>query len=114
MQARHDNRPIKMASGDRVRVRATPEAIAAGVAGMVGDIVGFARPSSTDAAVIGAKSEDYAVNVSLKEKEGTFLFAKDQLEILEHASSPEGKSAGKDPETPPAAARPKPWWKFGL
>ena len=113
IQARHENRPVKMTSGDRIRVHATAEAIAAGVAGLVGDVVGFCTPSATGVAVIGTTSEDSAVKVSFKEKEGEFWFAKNQLEILGRAPGSENKNAHVDPEAS-ATAKPKAWWRFGF
>jgi hypothetical protein len=106
----HRDSPVpKIATGDRIRVHTSAEAIAAGVAGMVGEVIGLSAPSDSIVAVVGVKGTDELVNVSLKEKEGTFWFAKNQLEIVEHAPK-----AGAAPE--PAAAEPKPkqWWRFGL
>ena len=117
-------RTPKLAVGDRIRVRETEEAVAAGVADRVGDIVELATQPVTDVSLIGATSEGHAVKVSFADKEGTFWFAKEQLEFLEHVPGAMLKSAGADPEashdasresgeTVPAETKPKPWWKFG-
>ena len=103
-----------MTSGDRVRIHATAAAIAAGVAGLVGDVVGFCTPSAAGVAVIGTKTEDHAVKVSFKEKEGEFWFSKEQIEILDRTPASGNKVAGAGQETPQAAAKPKPWWRFGF
>jgi hypothetical protein len=124
MPMRRSVRTAKMAVGDRVHVHETAEAIAAGVAGLVGDVVGFAGPSDTHVAVIGAAGEESAVNVSFTEKEGAFWFAREQLDVIGRALASGDKSSGADPEASkdasggsdgvdPAAAKPKPWWKFG-
>ena len=118
MSVHHGVSTPKIAVGDRVRVHETAEATAAGVAGLVGEVVDFAAPPVTDVAVIGAVGEDNAVNVSFAEKEDPFWFAMGQLEILGHAAGSQIKSAGqgvsgKSGGTAPDAAKPKPWWKFG-
>ena len=117
MQSHRDRTP-KIATGDRVRVHPTAEAITAGVAGMVGDVIEVSIPSDPGIAVIGAKGEDQAVQVSFQEKEGAFWFAKPQLEFLSRApgaaQAPQQDSAGQADESAPVAAKPKPWWKFGL
>ncbi|MEO8752620.1 MAG: hypothetical protein ABI624_08075 [Casimicrobiaceae bacterium] len=51
--------------GDRVRVKESPETIAAGIAGMEGDVRGFTTPSITGITVIGGAPDDQAINVFL-------------------------------------------------
>ena len=120
----HRDRTPKIASGDRVRVHPTTEAITAGVAGLVGEVIEVCTPSDPGIVVIGAKGEDQVVNVSFKEKEGVFWFARNQLEFRGHApgsdagtagagQSPQQDVAGKADEPAPVAAKPKPWWRFG-
>jgi hypothetical protein len=111
----------KISFGDRVRVRNTPEAVAAGVAMLEGDVFGFTTPSVTSVTVIGSKSADYALNVSFEEKKGEFWFAEDQLEFVSYSAGTKisigkkkfirSKSGGwiGDPATPVIA---RPWWKF--
>jgi len=111
----------KIAFGDRIRVRRTPEATAAGLANLEGDVYGFTTPSVTSVAVIGSKSDDYALNVSFEEKKETFWFSEDQLEFVSHSAGAEitvGKkkfvrgTSGEwigDSQTQMNAP---PWWKF--
>lgn len=109
MRMRHDTPAPKIATGDRVRVHTSAEAIAAGVAGMVGEVIGLSAPADCVDAVIGVKGEDLVVNVSFKEKEGTFWFAKNQLEPVGH--SPKFEAV---PEPTEPSSKPKAWWRFGL
>jgi hypothetical protein len=96
MSIHPDTHTHKLEIGDRVHVLATADAIAAGVAGLVGNVVGFAMPPVADASVIGTAGENRVANVSFKEREGTFWFAKGTLEFLEHAAGTEIASAGPD------------------
>ncbi len=50
--------------GDRVRVRETPDSSEKGLAGMVGDVMGFTTPSKTGVTVIG-QNDDYAMIIGL-------------------------------------------------
>jgi hypothetical protein len=117
-------RTPKMVVGDRVHVHETAEAIAAGVAGLVGDVVEIAPPPGAEVAVIGATGADAAVNVTFAGKDGPYWFAKDQLDIVEHAPVPENRIPGVEPkalkdvsgdsgEDSAAAPKTRPWWKFG-
>jgi hypothetical protein len=98
----------KLAFGDRVQVRATEEATAAGVAGQTGEIIGFTRRSGASVTTIGAAGDDYAFNVSFKEVKGTFWFAEDQLELLERPGA-DGNQEHQDSAT---ADGKKAAWKF--
>jgi hypothetical protein len=108
-EIRKRTRVPKLVFGDRVQVRATEEATAAGVAGLAGEIIGFTRRSGASVAVIGATGDDYAFNVSFKETESTSWLAEDQLELLERSPGAGGKKEREDPAT---AHRKKPSWKF--
>ncbi len=121
---RRSMRTPKMAAGDQVRVHETAEAIAAGVAGLVGKVVAVAVPPVAEVAVIGATAGDSAVNVTFEGREGTFWFSKEQLDLVARASGSGGKQPGSNPQvlTPasgeaaepaPPSAKSKPWWKFG-
>ena len=101
-------RAPKLAFGDKVRVRETAEATEAGVAGLTGDIIGFTRRSGGSVTAIGAKGDDYAFNVAVKDSESTVWFAEDQLELVERAPGAGGKKEGEDL----AADSKKPSWKF--
>jgi hypothetical protein len=107
--------------GDRVRVRITPEATAAGLAGLEGDVYGFTTPSVTSVMVIGAHGEDYALNVSFGEKKETFWFAEDQLEFISHSPGTEIRVGGVQKKWVRAesgewiehsTAKTKPWWRI--
>lgn len=106
MKIKRNPRTPKLAFGDKVQVRPTEEAAAAGLAGLAGEIIGFTRRSGASVTAIGATADDYAFNVSFKEVEGAYWFAEDQLELLER-----GPGAGGDQEAAPAGDK-KPAWKF--
>lgn len=114
----HRDRTPKIGTGDDVRVHPTAEAITAGVAGMVGVVVEMATPSDPEVAVIGTKGDGPAVNVSFKDREGTFWFAKNQLELVSHAAAPEPapqvEAVAQTEEPAAVEAKTKPWWRFGL
>jgi hypothetical protein len=113
MRARHDSPIVDLASGDEVRVHATAEAIEAGLAGLVGEVIGMSAEPEAGIPVIGANVEGGAVNVSFKDREGTFWFAKNQLEAMNQppAAPVESEAAAEEAAV---AAKPKPWWRFGL
>jgi hypothetical protein len=69
--------------GDRVRIKASPETEAAGVAGLEGDVYGFTTPSVTGVSVIGGSPHDHALNVSI-ENRGALWFRPDLVEVLHH------------------------------
>src|ERR1041385_2509573 len=60
--------------GDNVRVRATPATEAAGVAGRVGYVAGFTRPSHTGIEVIGEVRNDLAFAVTLENPQTQLWF----------------------------------------
>lgn len=72
------------AFGDRVRISASPETTAAGVAGLEGEVYGFTTPSMTGVDVIGGAPDDYALNVNLEPKDEAFWFRPDLVELLHH------------------------------
>lgn len=69
---------------DRVRIKESPETIAAAVAGLEGDVYGFTTPSVTSVAVIGGSPDDYALNVSVESREDELWFRPDLVEFLHH------------------------------
>jgi len=75
--------------GDRVRIRESPETLAAGVAGLEGEIYGFTTPSTTGVQVIGGAPDDYALNVSLEPTDATFWLRPDLVEFLHHNAGAE-------------------------
>jgi hypothetical protein len=110
MRVRQDRPAPSLASGDQVRVLATPEAIEAGVTGLVGEVVGTASPPEAGVSVIGTMAEGIAIQVAFKDKEGAFWFAKRQLEKVSQPQPAPVEAA--QPEE--VAAKSKPWWRFGL
>jgi hypothetical protein len=82
-----DTPPI--AFGDKVKVRATPDTEALGIAGLAGQVYGETTPSVTGVAVIGPLTRDYAVNVHFDGRGETFWFASELLEFVDHAAGTE-------------------------
>jgi hypothetical protein len=109
MKIQKRSRTPKLEFGDRVQVRATDDANAAGVAGLAGEIIGFTRRSGASVTAIGAAGDDYAFNVAFKETESTSWFAEDQLELLER---PPGAGGSGEPADSTVAHGKKPSWKF--
>jgi hypothetical protein len=70
--------------GDRVRIKSTPETIAAGLAGLEADVNGFTTPSVTNVEVIGGAPDDCAINVSPLAGGDTYWLRPDLLEVLHH------------------------------
>src|SRR5688572_223312 len=74
-----------IAFGDTVRVKATPETEAAGVAGLTGEVYGQSVPSISGASpIIGSPAEDYAVNVFFADRNEGYWFAEQLLEFVDH------------------------------
>ncbi len=105
--------------GDNVRVRASPETEARGVAGLVGQVYGDTTPSVTGVAVIGEVTHDRALNVQFEGRSETLWFAPELLEFVDHAAGTEIRvdgvakkwvrtSTGDWAEIPDR----KPWWRF--
>jgi hypothetical protein len=70
--------------GDRVRIKESPETLSARVAGLEGDVYGFTTPSVTGVEVIGGAPDDYALNVSLPDRDAELWFRPDLVELLHH------------------------------
>ena len=70
--------------GDTVRVRSTEEAQAAGLAGLVGKVVGETIPSMSGEQVVLPPQIDYAIGVSFDEFERTLFLPHDVLEFIDH------------------------------
>jgi hypothetical protein len=75
--------------GDRVRIKESPETIAAGVAGLEGDVYGFTTPSVTGIVVVGGSPDDYALNVSVESHDAELWFRPDLVEFLHHNAGSE-------------------------
>ncbi len=105
--------------GDNVRVRATAETEARGVAGLVGQVYGETTPSITGVAVIGTLTQDYAVNVQFEARSETFWFSSELLEFVDHAAGTEIRLDGISKKWTRSASGDwietggtKPWWRF--
>ena len=73
--------------GDRVRIRRTPETVAAGIAGRDGVVHGWTTPSLGYAdRVIGEPVDDRACNVQVDDSPDSFWLAGDLVEFLDHGS----------------------------
>src|SRR5712691_11463402 len=70
--------------GDRVRIKESPETIAAGVAGMEGDVYGFTTPSTTGVDVIGGAPDDHALNVFVQGYKAELWLRADLVEFLHY------------------------------
>jgi hypothetical protein len=71
--------------GDTVRVTATPETRAAGLAGLTGEVIGQSVPSISGASpIIGPLTKDYAVNVFFADRNEDHWFAEHLLEFVHH------------------------------
>ena len=100
-------RAPKLVLGDRVKVRETPEASAAGFAGLAGEVIGFTRKSGVSVTAVGAGQDDFAFNVAFQDADGTSWFAEAQLDFVEHAPG-----AGAPAAPGETAGEKKPAWKF--
>jgi hypothetical protein len=79
---------------DRVRIRAT-ETEGAGVAGRVGQVYGETTPTVTGVTVVGGRGDAYALNVYFGELGTTLWFARDVVELVDHAP---GTTIGTGPK----------------
>jgi hypothetical protein len=70
--------------GDRVRVRESPETLAAGIALLEGEVYGFTTPSTTGVQAIGGAPDDYALSISLASSDATVWLRPDLVEFLDH------------------------------
>jgi hypothetical protein len=82
------------AFGDQVRVRSTAETLAAGVAGLEGEVHGFTTPSVTGVEVIGSPADDHALHVWFGDDREGRWFHPDLLELLHHNVGMEIKVKG--------------------
>ena len=105
--------------GDNVRVRASAETEARGVAGLLGQVYGETTPSVTGVVVIGEVMRDHALNVRFEGRTETLWFAPELLEFVDHAAGAEIRlhgvpkkwvrtATGEWTEIPDR----KPWWRF--
>ena len=115
--------------GDNVRIKASPEAEALGIAGRLGSFYGFTTPSVSGIAVVGSKAEDLAYSISIEEMNRQFWLAPDLIEFVDHGAGTEIRLDGvpktwrreangswtEHPDSPNASGAPiakKPWWRF--
>jgi hypothetical protein len=69
--------------GDTVRVRSTPETESAGLAHLVGPVYGVTTPSVTGVSVVGAGTEDRAINVFFEARGEAVWLAPHLLEFVD-------------------------------
>jgi hypothetical protein len=72
------------AFGDRVRVAATSETEAVGIAGREGEVFGFTTPSVTLVDVVGGAPDDLAFNVSFSDTGESFWLRPDLIDLIDH------------------------------
>jgi hypothetical protein len=72
--------------GDTVRVRSTPATESAGLARLVGQVYGVTTPSMTGVSVVGAGSEDRAINVFFEARDEAVWVAPHLLEFVDHGA----------------------------
>jgi hypothetical protein len=75
--------------GDKVRVLRADPTEQQGLAGLDGIVHGWTTPSVTGVSVIGASSEDLAINVFIEERNEGFWFSPGLLEFVDHAPGTE-------------------------
>ena len=68
--------------GDRVRIKESPETLAAELAGLEGDVYGFTTPSATGVTVVGGAPDDHALSVFVESKGTDFWVRPDLIEFL--------------------------------
>jgi len=102
--------------GDVVRIKRTPVTEAAQLAGLCGHVFGETTPSIGNVQVIGQNDADFALMVTLDERDESHWFAPDLLELVDHGAGSEitldgvsgklvrtetgeWKATGADPET---------------
>src|SRR5437868_4961856 len=71
--------------GDKVRVRTSPITIEAGLAGLVGQVYGETKPSSSGVEVIGDVNVDFALNVFFEDRDKGYWFAPSLIEFVDHS-----------------------------
>ena len=105
--------------GDNVRVVSTPETDAAGVAGCIGQVYGETTPSVTGVPVVGASTQDHAINVHFEGRSDTLWFAPELLEFVDHAAGTEIRLDGVPKKWTRSASgewieapQKRPWWRF--
>jgi hypothetical protein len=83
---------------DRVRVKASKETEALGLAGREGQAYGWTTPSVKGVSVIGSPSDDYAVNVHFEELDDSFWFSEDLVERVDRGEGTVNGIEGRDTE----------------
>lgn len=106
--------------GDNVRIRSTLETVERGLATQAGQVYGVTTPSVTNVEVIGSLTgTDCAFNVHFDDRNESFWFSAELLELIDHAPGLEIRLDGvpkKWVRSPDGAwveeTTAKPWWKF--
>jgi len=70
--------------GHLVRIVSTPATEQAGLAGLVGEVLGETNPSVSGVPVIGNPEDDFALNVHFQGREESRWFTVELVEFLDH------------------------------
>lgn len=113
---------MQITFGDLVRVRATPETKAAGIAGLEATCTGFTQPSSSQVDVFGELQDDYALSIMFEESSDQLWLDPGLLEFIDHGAGMEIGLDGVDKKWTRTAdgdwieeqtgTKKRPWWKF--
>jgi hypothetical protein len=74
---------------DNIRIRVTPVTKAAGIAGALGQVMGFTTPSVTGVQVIGDVAQDYALAIMLEGRDEALWLTPELVELVDHAPGTE-------------------------
>jgi hypothetical protein len=111
-----------MGFGDTVRIITSPATIAAGVAGLEGEVHGFTTPSATGVTVIDPTGIDYAIAVYVEQLGEAIWLEPNTLELISRPDemvfttgskkiTARRTEDGSMVETIEDIYR-KPWWRF--
>jgi len=114
---------MPLSFGDNVRVRVTPETVAVGLDGAMGQVHGVTTPSVTGVTVVGTTADDCAFAVQCKGRQDAVWFSAELLELVDHGAGTEIRLDGVDKkwtraadgswiEASTAPSPRRPWWKL--
>jgi hypothetical protein len=75
--------------GDNVRIKTTPVTQQLELAGLIGQIYGETKPSISGAVVTGPCTDDYALNIVIKDRPDSIWLAPEFVELFDHAPGTE-------------------------
>lgn len=84
--------------GDAVRIVSTPETERAGLAGLVGNVLGETKPSASGVPVIGGAADDFALEVRFEERKESRWFSLELVQFVNREAGAKGwvrKETGK-------------------